>query len=197
MAALDVHTAKWIVDKCFKGDLLRDRTVLLVTHNVALASPVADFVVSLGSDGRILSQGTLSKALAKNKKLANEMKEETDELKKAEGEIDFEEPTTDTETDAKPKSDGKLIVAEEVAEGHVGWPARTFLTYQLSILLWFANTILVKLYFASLGGEWSGLFWTAFLAGMILTPISETVQTWFLGHWARRYKEDPENTSPV
>ena len=127
MAALDVHTAKWIVDKCFKGDLLRDRTVLLVTHNVALASPVADFVVSLGSDGRILSQGTLSKALAKNKKLANEMKEETDELKKAEGEIDFEEPTTDTETDVKPKSDGKLIVAEEVAEGHVGWPARTFL----------------------------------------------------------------------
>ena len=109
--------------------MLRDRTVLLVTHNVALASPVADFVVSLGSDGRILSQGTLSKALAKNKKLANEMKEETDELKKAEGEIDFEEPTTDTETDAKPKSDGKLIVAEEVAEGHVGWPARTFLMY--------------------------------------------------------------------
>ena len=129
MAALDVHTAKWIVDKCFKGDLLRDRTVLLVTHNVALASPVADFVVSLGSDGRILSQGTLSKALAKNKKLANEMKEETDELKKAEGEIDFEEPTTDTEADTKPKSDGKLIVAEEVAEGHVGWPARTFLMY--------------------------------------------------------------------
>ena len=127
MAALDVHTAKWIVDKCFKGDLLRDRTVLLVTHNVALASPVADFVVSLGSDGRILSQGTLSKALAKNKKLANEMKEETDELKKAEGEIDFEEPTTDTEADTKPKSDGKLIVAEEVAEGHVGWPARTLL----------------------------------------------------------------------
>lgn len=125
LAALDVHTAKWIVDKCFKGDLLRDRTVLLVTHNIALASPIADFVVSLASDGHILSQGTLSKALAKNKKLANELKEEVDELKKAEGEIDFEEPSTDTEAETKPKSDGKLIVAEEVAEGHVGWPART------------------------------------------------------------------------
>jgi ABC-type nitrate/sulfonate/bicarbonate transport system ATPase subunit len=30
LAALDVHTSKWIVDKCFKGDLLRGRTVLLV-----------------------------------------------------------------------------------------------------------------------------------------------------------------------
>ena len=30
LAALDVHTARWIVDKCFKGDLLRGRTVVLV-----------------------------------------------------------------------------------------------------------------------------------------------------------------------
>ena len=30
LAALDVHTARWIVDKCFKGDLLRGRTVILV-----------------------------------------------------------------------------------------------------------------------------------------------------------------------
>jgi ABC-type nitrate/sulfonate/bicarbonate transport system ATPase subunit len=30
LAALDVHTAKWTVDKCFKGDLLQGRTVLLV-----------------------------------------------------------------------------------------------------------------------------------------------------------------------
>jgi ABC-type multidrug transport system fused ATPase/permease subunit len=30
LAALDVHTARWIVNKCFKGDLIRGRTVLLV-----------------------------------------------------------------------------------------------------------------------------------------------------------------------
>ena len=30
LAALDVHTAKWIVDKCLQGDLVRGRTVLLV-----------------------------------------------------------------------------------------------------------------------------------------------------------------------
>ena len=30
MAALDVHTAKWIVDKCFNGELIHGRTVLLV-----------------------------------------------------------------------------------------------------------------------------------------------------------------------
>jgi hypothetical protein len=30
LAALDVHTARWIVEKCFKGDLIRGRTILLV-----------------------------------------------------------------------------------------------------------------------------------------------------------------------
>ena len=30
LAALDVHTAKWIVDKCLQGDLVKGRTVILV-----------------------------------------------------------------------------------------------------------------------------------------------------------------------
>lgn len=30
LAALDVHTAKLIVNKCFRGELLRGRTVILV-----------------------------------------------------------------------------------------------------------------------------------------------------------------------
>lgn len=134
LAALDVHTAKWIVDKCFKGDLIEGRTIILVvrptistnssishstqTHNVAMASPIADFVVSIGADGRILSQGTLSKALASNKKLSAELKEESDEIRKADDEVDATEP----DEPAK-KGDGKLVVAEEIAEGHVGWPA--------------------------------------------------------------------------
>lgn len=32
---------------------------------------------------------------------------------------------------------------------------------------------------------------------MILTPVIETVQTWFLGYWARQYKVNPEDVSPV
>jgi ABC-type methionine transport system ATPase subunit len=33
LAALDVHTARWIVEECFKGDLIRGRTVLLVVRH--------------------------------------------------------------------------------------------------------------------------------------------------------------------
>ena len=82
-----------------------------------MASPIADFVVSLGSDGRIISQGTMSKALAASEALTKELKAKEAELHKVEEMIDGEVPEV-----PKTKS-GKLMVAEEVAEGHVSWSA--------------------------------------------------------------------------
>jgi hypothetical protein len=32
LAALDVHTSKWIVQQCLQGDLMRGRTVILVVR---------------------------------------------------------------------------------------------------------------------------------------------------------------------
>jgi ABC-type glutathione transport system ATPase component len=166
LAALDVHTSKWIVDKCFKGDLLRGRTVLLVTHNVAMTSSIADFVVSLGTDGRIRSQGTVADALAHNKALAKELAEEKAALKAAENEVDAENP--EEEGEVTKKKDGTLIVAEETQEGHVGWPA-------------------LKLYFTSLGGSWPVAFWAFLLGCFTMVELLNTYQMWFLGYWAHQY----------
>lgn len=42
LAALDVHTAKWIVEKCLQGDLVRGRTVLLVVgFHISCRDPLA------------------------------------------------------------------------------------------------------------------------------------------------------------
>lgn len=40
LAALDVHTAKWIVEKCFRGDLVRGRTVILVVRVIKARLPL-------------------------------------------------------------------------------------------------------------------------------------------------------------
>ncbi|CDO75388.1 hypothetical protein BN946_scf185012.g5 [Trametes cinnabarina] len=88
LAALDVHTSRHIVEKCLKGDILRGRTIILVTHNVAMVIPVTDFVVDMGPDGCILSQGSLDSALSRDSKLLKEIEEEQKELEKAEQEID-------------------------------------------------------------------------------------------------------------
>jgi ABC-type sulfate/molybdate transport systems ATPase subunit len=111
LAALDVHTAKWIVDKCFRGNLIRGRTVLLVTHNVALAAPMASFIVKLSSDGRISSQGSLDNILSETLLLQ--------QPEKASMTLTSEDVVAATEKSSK----GKLIVAEEISLGRVAWSA--------------------------------------------------------------------------
>ena len=51
LAALDVHTAKWVVKEAFAGELVVGRTVLLITHNIGLVAPVADYALVLSKRG--------------------------------------------------------------------------------------------------------------------------------------------------
>ena len=88
------------------------------THNVAMAIPLADYVVSLGQDGRIASRGSVSDAIKKDKTLAKEFAEGARAIKDDEKKIGSEEP----DATSKPL-DGKLILAEEVAEGDVSLDA--------------------------------------------------------------------------
>ncbi|KDR82057.1 hypothetical protein GALMADRAFT_240518 [Galerina marginata CBS 339.88] len=167
LAALDVHTAKWIVDKCFVSDLIKGRTVLLVTHNVSMAAPISDFVVSLGSDGQILSQGTISEALEKNKKLKLEVAKDNEIKEKAEGEIDGAQ-----EAEVRKEAEGKLIAEEESGDGHISWES-------------------VKMYLVALGGRHWIFFWTAFTTATLFECSVEVLQPWILGAWATQYDEHP------
>lgn len=67
-----------------------------------MARPIAEFVVSI-KDGRI-SKRSASRIMTK--------------YDKAEGDLQSQPPPD------KLNSNGKLIVAEEVEEGHISWPAR-------------------------------------------------------------------------
>ncbi|PSR80691.1 hypothetical protein PHLCEN_2v6607 [Hermanssonia centrifuga] len=174
LAALDVHTAQWIVDKCFKGDLIQGRTVILVTHNVALAAPIADFVVCLSVDGGVLSTGSLSSALAKDEKLSAEIAKESKTLEKADGGINMSKPDVDC-----PKTSGKLVVAEEIAVGHVGWTA-------------------LKLLFSNTGSSVVGLilFWAVNFGFLFVSKLSIILGYWVLALWAKQYEiSDPSEIS--
>lgn len=88
------------------------------THNVAMALPTAGYVVTLSSDGRIASHGPAEEVLKQDAELQKEVKESEIADEKADDIVDAK-----PEEQAKKKGDGKLIVAEEIAVGHVGWPA--------------------------------------------------------------------------
>ncbi len=80
-----------------------------------MASPLADFVVSLGTNGKIASQGSVTDALAKDSRLEEEFTHEKEAIELG---VDVDEDEKDLE-DGKERTDGKLTVAEEVRMGNV------------------------------------------------------------------------------
>jgi ABC-type multidrug transport system fused ATPase/permease subunit len=66
LSAVDSHTAKWIFDQGLLGPLMYDRTCILVTHNVALCVPHADFSVVL-DNGRVIAQGSADEVIDSGK----------------------------------------------------------------------------------------------------------------------------------
>lgn len=56
LSAVDSHTAKWIFEQAILGPLMTNRTCILVTHNVSLCLPHAEFGVVI-ENGRVLSSG--------------------------------------------------------------------------------------------------------------------------------------------
>ncbi|KAJ7457047.1 P-loop containing nucleoside triphosphate hydrolase protein [Mycena latifolia] len=178
LASLDVHTSKWIVEKCFGGDLIAGRTVLLVarlfTHNIALTRSISRFTVSLGLDGRIISQGSVQDALENDAKLSIEASEDQARLESSEEIID----SSTTRPTKKPAAGGKLIVAEEIVEGNVSWSP-------------------VRLYLGGLGGKNPGLFYLTLLLGLILRNFAGNFQTWYLGHWSSEYDTRPASEVSV
>ncbi|KAF7348327.1 ATP-binding cassette transporter [Mycena sanguinolenta] len=128
-----VHTAQWIVEKCFGSDLIQNRTVILITHNVALTRPIANFMVSFGTDGRIQNQGTIFE-ITKRGPLIAQIHNDQGVLDKTQQEVDAEAPV------AEP-AQGKLILAEEVQLGH----------WKCIFVLWGANILLFFFMFLSVG----------------------------------------------
>ncbi|KAK2616981.1 Transporter of the ATP-binding cassette (ABC) [Conoideocrella luteorostrata] len=63
LSAVDSHTAQWIFTNCIRGPLMDNRTCILVTHNVTLCVPPADYVVFL-ENGRVTSQGSAQAVIA-------------------------------------------------------------------------------------------------------------------------------------
>jgi len=75
--------------------------------------------------------------------------------------------------------DGKLILAEEIEEGHVSWRA-------------------IKLYFKGLGGTAPLLFVVVWVGGWFLLEVCTIFSVWFLGYWGTQYeKKQPGEVSTV
>ncbi|KAF5324167.1 hypothetical protein D9619_011325 [Psilocybe cf. subviscida] len=169
LAALDVHTAKWIVDNCLKGELVKGRTVLLVTHNIGLALPIAQQVVSIDASGMITVQD--------GSKVDTSLLPEILDIEDVPGTTEKGEESTQSDAVAGDTTNGKLVVAEEIAEGRVSWRA-------------------IKLFLSSVAGGYPSVFFVVSIFGFIMSEVFFVSQKWFLGFWGSQYEtHDPSEVS--
>ncbi|KAJ4482142.1 P-loop containing nucleoside triphosphate hydrolase protein [Lentinula aciculospora] len=112
LAALDIHTSKWIVNECFSGDLVKDRTVIMVSHNIALLSPLVQRFIVM-KDGNASISDNVDVYINSSNESTERSEEQVDSNAEQEKEVN--------------SINGKLIVSEEVHKGTgVGWAAINF-----------------------------------------------------------------------
>nr|XP_019050369.1 ATP-binding cassette transporter [Kwoniella bestiolae CBS 10118]OCF29299.1 ATP-binding cassette transporter [Kwoniella bestiolae CBS 10118] len=148
-SALDTLTSRWIIDNLFKGDLMKDRTVLLITHHVGLAAPIADYMIAFNQDGTVKSQGPIEDSEFPDEDVEKEAQEDikaSEEAISAESKIEEKKPAN------------KLVKDEEKSEGRISKKA------MISFFSTFGGPIFWLLYFILvLGGQGFNAFQTYWL----------------------------------
>lgn len=142
LAAVDMHTARHLFEHCLSptAELIRGRTVILVTHHVSLCLPATGYLVELDK-GRVIRHGTVEE-LRKQGHLSQVIEQEDISVPESSSNsvtttLD-EGLVNDADENIEPldgtikklplsREAGKLVDAEARAEGRVSY--RTYLLY--------------------------------------------------------------------
>ncbi len=151
---------------------------------------MADYIVVLGLNGRVKHRGPTEEVLQVDSSLQAEIAKKEKEL---EGADKKEEDESEEATKAKAAA-GKLIVAEEVALGRVGWPAcERFVQFSFGVVV-LKRCCTVRLYMESLGGKG---FYVTMLSLLILQSCLPIAGKAFLAYWTAAYENMPQDEVPV
>lgn len=185
-----MHTAEHLVTKCLGGDLARNRTIILVTHHLALCLPIASHLLKL-ENGKILYHGTIPDLRSK-RLLRNVIDGEEEPHPEAEQLLVNQINDPDAlpigngyKEGAEPTKAGKLIEAEAVAEGKVS--LRTYLTYFKAGGVWlWAFTVAVQMAIRFINVVYQV---RSFNIAIILFYLCFSTQI-FLARWGEAYEGD-------
>ncbi|TCD65592.1 hypothetical protein EIP91_002477 [Steccherinum ochraceum] len=177
LSAVDSHTSRFLYERLFQGPLMKNRTVVLVTHHVELMLPGTHYLVRM-LDGRIDAQGVVKDLRARG--LLDEItSDEVVEAHKEDEVVATNEPSAELDTEpqtpaetasptaeregvnvpAKGKKPRKLIEDEHREEGSVKW--RIYRTYLKASSYW-TWTVLVFLIVCNQFLGVSEKFWIKF-----------------------------------
>jgi ABC-type multidrug transport system fused ATPase/permease subunit len=170
LSALDVHVGKYIFEKCITGELLDGRTVLLVTHHVAMAKKAARKIV-------VMEQGRIVSAVHSEESFANLETNTQLLLQDAETEDKLDESAIPTKVDSttpdKPEKSGKLVLEEERAVGRIS--RKTIFSYMSN----FGSPFFI-----------AGLWFVVSLG-----QTGNILNNWWIARWSDAYAKFGHNTN--
>ncbi|GAC95425.1 ATP-binding cassette transporter [Pseudozyma hubeiensis SY62] len=198
LAAVDSHTARRLVDECLCGDLMRGRTVILVTHHVETVLPHVAHVAMLdggrirasGSPADLQAEGLLSTLIeseasgsdadSKGKQAASDQLVEEaakDAAVEAQAKSQAEEDETKkvNVAGASPGR-GKLVSAERKSTG--GVKRDIYVTY-LSAFGWLAVALVLSCITISRSSDLLERYWLSFWGHAYENPPYQAKRGWF------------------
>ncbi|KAF4589649.1 ATP-dependent bile acid permease [Ophiocordyceps camponoti-floridani] len=187
LSAVDSHTAQWIFTNCIKGPLMRGRTCVLVTHNVQLCVPSADYVVVM-DNGRVTAEGP-AREIIDSGRLGEELRASRPPSAAA-SRVPSRVPSSVGDSEARVGANDtfrSLVISgnnnknnkkaqetskeETKASGSVKWPV-------------------MKLYLLSMGPWW---FWIVALVVFTSQQLSTVGTNFWVRQWANQYVEEAES----
>ncbi|KAF8583290.1 P-loop containing nucleoside triphosphate hydrolase protein [Ramaria rubella] len=185
LSAVDAHTAHHLYENCLQGELLRGRTVVLVSHHVQLCSPGASYVVAL-DNGRVTfagdsqtfrSSGVMDglvqsdNAEKKNKAIEPVPEVQDSQIAKA---LEDTEPESESSSTVAPGSDEeiKVVMGKKGSRRLIEEEKRA--VGRISRDIW-------QTYILACGGR---LYWSVFVVGMVLAAASPVLENGWLKIWS-------------
>ncbi|WWD20615.1 hypothetical protein CI109_105091 [Kwoniella shandongensis] len=196
LAAVDSHTAKHLTEKCLNGPIMKDRTIILVSHHVELLLPSSKYIVRI-VDGRIDAQGTPDELRANGELdglvAIEEAEAHAAEPVTADDEADKEAQATEEGDEKKPKKTKgpgkKLVQDEERTIGSVKWETYKLYIKAATYITWFWTlVILILSQFASVGERyWLKVWGEAYTTELTSHQTLFTMIKPVISHHAQRF----------
>ncbi|OBZ88726.1 ATP-dependent bile acid permease [Choanephora cucurbitarum] len=176
LSAVDAHTSKHIYRHCLTGDLLKGRTVILVTHQVRLCLPGANFFVKI-ENGNVVAYDTVER-LRSTGTLAKHLGSEDQEDENQNQEDDIEEivdgdDSMNIDLDLEDTKEAKKLIQEENSEkGQVKF--KVYSTYLSACGGWF--------------------YWTLVIFAYVFCRLLVFGENWWLRIWSASYSSSHDNS---
>ncbi|KAL5499202.1 hypothetical protein ACEPAH_1720 [Sanghuangporus vaninii] len=201
ISAVDAHTAHHLYHECLKGDLMKGRTLILVSHHVQLCAPGASYIVAL-DNGRLAFSGHSENFKASGVMAGLVQSKQIGELEAKTGEEQERKEKRIEDLPSRAASSAASVVSPEdespsdseasstlgaVSNASIPEPKaqekktpRKLIEEEKRAVGRIGKDIW-KTYFSAVGGN---IYWVVFVLSILLASASPVIENGWLSYWS-------------